>query len=318
MDIPNDGALFRRDAIARGLTDNDLRTQKRRGVIESVSRGLYLPTSALADMSRRDRHLLEVQGAVSRSSPEVVVSHQSAALLHGFEMWNPDLAIVHLSSTRARGGRKEPHRHLHADGLTPADITIVDGMRVTTAARTIADLARTESFEKAVCVGDSGLRRSLLAKQRVSDALETSSTRGRTAARRAIEFMDPRSETVGESRSRVYIHRHGLPAPELQVTLLDTYGRFLGRPDCLWEDEGVIGEFDGMVKYSKYLRPGERPGDAVAREKSREDQLRSFGWMVVRWTWADLSTRLAADRIERAMETARRMPAPTTIRRTLQ
>jgi hypothetical protein len=314
MDIPDDGALFRYDAIHRGITDNELRTDARRGDLTSVNRGLYVPTSALACLSVRDRHLLDVRATLQRSSSEVVVSHQSAALVHGFEMWSPDLRVVHVGSSRARSGQKTTRRHLHADGLTDEDITVVDGMRVTTPARTIADLARVLSFEKAVCVGDSGLRRSSVSTQDVTDALGRSSTRGRTAARRAVEFMNPLAETVGESRSRVYIHRHGLPIPELQVALLDPHGRFLGRPDCLWEDEGVIGEFDGMVKYSKYLRNGETPGDAVEREKRREDELRSYGWMVVRWTWADLATPRAAIRIARAIETARTMPRPTTVR----
>jgi hypothetical protein len=43
------------------------------------------------------------------------------------------------------------------------------------------------------------------------------------------------------------------------------------------------------VKYGKFLKPGEEPGDAVIAEKRREDALRAEGLRVVRWTWTDLS-----------------------------
>jgi len=44
------------------------------------------------------------------------------------------------------------------------------------------------------------------------------------------------------------------------------------------------------VKYQKYLRPGEDAGDAVFREKRREDAIRRVtGWRVIRLSWADLA-----------------------------
>ena len=48
--------------------------------------------------------------------------------------------------------------------------------------------------------------------------------------------------------------------------------------------------FDGRVKYSKLLRPGEGAEDAVYREKLREDALRDQGWQMARWGWDDLKT----------------------------
>ena len=50
----------------------------------------------------------------------------------------------------------------------------------------------------------------------------------------------------------------------------------------------LLGEFDGAVKYGRLLRPGESPGDAVVREKRREDGLRELGFDMIRWGWSDL------------------------------
>ena len=49
-------------------------------------------------------------------------------------------------------------------------------------------------------------------------------------------------------------------------------------------------EFDGMVKYEKLLRPGERTADVVVRERNRERQVESMtGWVCVRIDWSDLA-----------------------------
>jgi hypothetical protein len=76
----------------------------------------------------------------------------------------------------------------------------------------------------------------------------------------------------------------------------------LGRTDFAWEEHRLVGDFDGRITYGRLLRPGEDAGDAVFREKVREDAIRDEDWGVVRWTWADLRRpdRLAA-RVRRRM-----------------
>jgi len=59
--------------------------------------------------------------------------------------------------------------------------------------------------------------------------------------------------------------------------------------DFGWPAAGVVGEFDGRVKYSRLVGPGLTPGEVVFREKRREDALRAAGMAVVRWTWEELT-----------------------------
>ena len=136
--------------------------------------------------------------------------------------------------------------------------------------------------------------------------LEIAGTPGSRAAARAVRFADGRSESVGESRSRVLLHRLGLPPSDIQFRVTTPGGEFVARTDFVWADERLVGEFDGRIKYGRLLRPGQDPGDAVYEEKQREDAIRDEGLSVIRWTWADLQRpdRLGA-RVGRALARGR-------------
>ncbi|MCW2785632.1 MAG: hypothetical protein JWP74_2149 [Marmoricola sp.] len=102
-----------------------------------------------------------------------------------------------------------------------------------------------------------------------------------------------------------------LPEPVLQFEVHDDNGALVGRSDFGWPGYGLLGEFDGMQKYGRLLRPGESPGEALTREKVREDALRSItGFMMVRIIWPDLFTRaVTGARIRAALSRSRRFVA---------
>jgi hypothetical protein len=113
-----------------------------------------------------------------------------------------------------------------------------------------------------------------------------------------LRLADKRAESVGESRARFLYWSQGLPRPEVQFHVYDRRGRQLGISDLAWPAHKMLFEFDGRVKYGRLLEPGQEPGDAVFKEKLREDALRrETGWAMERATWSDLS---------RPAETARR------------
>jgi hypothetical protein len=74
-----------------------------------------------------------------------------------------------------------------------------------------------------------------------------------------------------------------VPSPDLQPRVHRRDGTVIGRADFGWETFRTLGEFDGRVKYGRLLRTGQEPGDAVFREKRREDELRDHRWEVARW-----------------------------------
>jgi hypothetical protein len=154
---------------------------------------------------------------------------------------------------------------------------------------------------------DAALHRGLLSHQFLRARLfDIAGTPGSRSAARAIGFADGRSESVGESRSRVILHRWKLPPSALQLEVQAAAGGFVGRCDFAWEEQRLVGEFDGRIKYGRLLRPGQEAGDAVFEEKRREDAIREEDWGVIRWVWSDLQVphRLAT-RVRRALERRR-------------
>jgi hypothetical protein len=114
-----------------------------------------------------------------------------------------------------------------------------------------------------------------------------------------VAFAEGRSESPGESRSRVRMRLSGLPAPELQMPIPTRLGVYYA--DFGWPRYRAVGEFDGLVKYGRLLRPGHDAGEAVVAEKRREDAIRDEDWRVARWTWSELEPfDVVARRIERS------------------
>ena len=181
-------------------------------------------------------------------------------------------------------------------------VVLVRGVLTTSVTRTIVDVARTVPFECAVIMADMALRTGGTARADLEECLgRMGPVPGSRAAARVIAFADPLSESVGESRSRVLMHRLRMPKPDLQVRVLRRDGSAIGRCDFGWEDRRTVGEFDGRVKYGRLLRPGQEPGDVVFEEKRREDELRDHRWQVARWTWDDLDhPRAVEQRIRRS------------------
>lgn len=91
---------------------------------------------------------------------------------------------------------------------------------------------------------------------------------------------------------RYLMWEYHLPEPTLQFAVTDRAGNLVGISDFAWEEQRLLGEFDGKLKYSQYLRVGETPADSVVREKLREDRMReTTGFSMVRFIWPDLYSR---------------------------
>ena len=274
-----------RDLRQSGFVAGDLATLRRRGRLEHLRRGAY---ATRAPVSADDAHRLLVAATVRLLGPDAVVSHTSAALLHGLPWWAETPGCVHVTRSQPSGGRRDPLVHVHPALLQPFDQTAIGSIAVTSLARTTADCLRALPYRRAVAVGDAALRLGL-DRDDLTEQLGRAARRvGVSQARRAAAFLDARAESVGESYSRVLIHDLRLPPPEPQVEVRDGAGRLVGRCDFGWSQFRTLGEFDGRVKYGRLLKEGQEAGDVVFDEKVREDELRSLGNEVVRWVAADL------------------------------
>ena len=165
---------------------------------------------------------------------------------------------------------------------------------------TVTDLARTLPHGEALALADAAVRPSagadgraavgvaLCTRQELLDRARDGITcRNGWAGYLVAEEADPLAESLGESVARSLMLRLGAPRPVLQATHRDAAG-LIGRSDFWWPEYGILGEFDGRVKYRADNPSGRRPEDVLYLEKLREDRLRRIVHRVVRFGWNDL------------------------------
>lgn len=295
-----DNVILSRTFTQRGYSRDEVARMLARGELVHLRRGAYARATGQI-LDERDEHRRLIIATLPQVSPRSVVSHASAAALHQLPVWKSALDRVHLTRDRLNGGRRDRIVHLHSTPISPDEIIELDGLRVTSLSRTVIDVARSLPYEQSVCIGDAALAAGLGTIELESALKHASYRPGVASARRVSAFLDGRSESPGESLSRISLAQAGIAPSELQYAVRTSTSVLVGRSDFCWPEHRTLGEFDGKVKYGRLLKPGQEPGDVVFDEKIREDALRDLGWQVVRWTWADLSRpHIIVDRLQRA------------------
>jgi hypothetical protein len=302
-----DDIWMARELLSRGFDHGDLARLRRTGELLQVRRGAYerVPADPSPTLSIEQAHRRQIAATAPQLEAGAVISHASAAVLHGLPVWGAAVERVHVTRSRSYGAKRRHLVEVHCAPLTETDLTVHDGVLVTSVQRTVIDLARSLPFEQAVAAGDHALRLGATAAELEACIAGMPRWPHVRQARRVLAFLDIRSESVGESVSRVRIRDDGLPDPELQREIRNGVGVLVARVDFCWDEQQTIGEFDGRVKYGRLLPPGQAIEDAIYAEKIREDALRDQGWRVVRWTWADLyAPGRLRDRLDRAFRGA--------------
>ena len=274
------------ELLRDGWSSAELHRMSRSGEVQRIRRGAY-EWEPSRSLERRDEHRRLIAATLRQTSVDAAISHMSAAVLHGLPIWNDQLGRVHLTRNQGGGGKIRRYVHLHVAPLKDVDVREIEGQPVTTLARTVLDLLRTLTMERSIPIGDAALRLGLTLEELAEVAARCIGWRGMLQARRAMNFLDARSESAGESYSRVVLDRIGIPPPRLQYGVWHR-GILIGRADFCWPEFRTLGEFDGKQKYVGLLRPGQTTADAVFQEKRREDALRDLGWQIARWLWEDL------------------------------
>jgi hypothetical protein len=284
------GVLRASDAFAAGLTHDALRHAVSSGRLERLKKGIY----RIADHP----WLWESQlwAALFDAGPGAVVSHRSAARLHGMYHYVTTAAVevtrVACMSHRMSLGR------LHQTLSLPAEhITEINGFPVTTLARTCFDLAGDPDADikgKAWCEeahyrrirrawNDALARRGLTFFVQVS-VLAALGKRGRSGtalSRRILGGWGPDyvpSESDAEDLYAELIDAHGLPDGARQVAFYDDDG-FIGRVDRYYADVGVIVEIDS--------RWHDGPDDKSS-DKIRDERLTALGYAVKRIYYGEM------------------------------
>ena len=262
-------------AMAReaGITDKQLR---RRDVVR-LSRDTYLPRAAAHDLPAR------IAAVLLTAPPAAVVSHVTAAALGGVALpLQPEDRRIHLTVSTGSAVRARQDRSIHRSPLLDGDVTRQRGFPTTTPARTWRDLACVLEPPALLAATDQLLGMGCTILDLRTQLARRPSGRGSARARSVLPVADPRAESPMESVLRWLLHVAALPRPVLQHDVLDAGGRFIGRADLAWPDRKVLVEFDGDIH---------RERDVFVNDLRRQNQLVPEGWVVLRFTSADVLGR---------------------------
>lgn len=216
--------------------------------------------------------------AVLACGPDAVLSHRAAAALWGLRnsSGGPIDVTAPIKTRSGRGIRR------HSASLPADEVTVTDGIPVTTVPRTLFDLA---AVLPATAV-ESALRQSeyLQLTDRLSLPHLLDRYPGRRGARAVRECLARRAETAGRTRSPLeerfltFLDKHSLPRPRLNDWIVLGDRRF--QVDCHWPGTGQIVELDGWQGHGTQL--------AFRDDRARDRILRAAGYGVTRLTWAQL------------------------------
>jgi hypothetical protein len=287
-----------------GLSPRAVRSRVGTGRLTRIHRGVY--AVGHARLTLRGHWM----AAVLAYGPRAVLSHRSAAALHGIRPDNRPKTDVTLPS---RSARSRPGIDVHASTtLIDADVTTIDAIPCTSLARTLLDLAEEvdrQAWERAVGQADV---------LRVFDLVAVEEVLSRAGGRRGAgvlklvlaEYGGPAlTDRELEARFFALCRAAGLPKPGVNVWItLD--GGVAYKADFLWGAERLIVETDGWGSH----------GTRRAFENDR--RLSIAGWTVVRFTWRDVErepqevtetlARLWASRRPHSASLASAAPCPRT------
>ena len=276
------GAVARWQLLRRGLTDAEIRSRIARGSLRPVHQGVYLvgPTNA--------PFALEAAAALA-FNPPAVVSHRSAARLHRILPFSPS---ADRWVTTPRGDSRRPGLVVRGGVLDPRDVTAVERIPVTTAARAILDCAPIVEDEQleAMCAEAHAL--GLAKAPALREQLERNpGRRGTARLRKLLDRPAPPRRTKRELERRLLrlVLSSSLPDPETNVWVGPK------NVDMLWRAERVVVEGDSYTFHS-HARPW-------ARDIGKSNELQLQGYLVLRFTWFDVTERPAwvIDKIARAL-----------------
>jgi very-short-patch-repair endonuclease len=293
------GVVTRTQLTKLGLGRGAIELRLRRGWLQPVHRGVY------AVGHRALRGEAWWMAAVLAAGRGAALSYRSAAGLWAIRQSAG--RRVEVSVPRHR--RSTPRLELHVVGMEPDEVTVKDGIPVTTPARTLLDLGAVLTLGDLEYAFNQAEYRRLTSPTSLDDLLARyPGRRGTANLRRVLENHRKNGESVARSvlerKLVAVLDAYDLPRPEINRTTSH------GELDARWPEQRLIVECDGWAAH------GTRK--AFEDDRARDRALVVAGWRVVRITWRQLTTE--PDTIARQLEAllatdSQRTPnAPSTSR----
>lgn len=245
-----------------------------------LARGIHLPYE-LHNFDDRCRALLRI------NPDDTIVEGTSAARLQ--RLWLPSEPDVPEFATaeagraaRAMRRSRRPEFKVRRRQIPLAHQVIVDGIPMTSLARTWHDLATQLSLPDLVAAGDRALQLGTTEDELWDMARQLAGQRGVRAARYALGFLNARSASRPESHLRFAVEEAGLSCFNVNVAIRDRYGQWLAEPDLSCEDARIALEYQG-ADHASIVR--------MRRDITRETDLRRNEWLTLYYGPAEVFGR---------------------------
>ena len=152
------------------------------------------------------------------------------------------------------------------------------GLPTTSALRTVVDLGGKDPLTEGVVAADQFLHAGLVTIGELRAYIAGHpGAKGIARLRRVVDLAEPKSASPMETRLRMLLVLARLPRPEVQVSIYDRKGRFLGRPDLLYRNQCLAIEYDGG-----------NHRDRLVDDNRRQNGLVGAGYRLLRFTAADV------------------------------
>jgi very-short-patch-repair endonuclease len=273
------GVVSREQLFARRFTRHAIETRLARRRLHRIHRGVYAVGHTRLTVRAR------WMAAVLACGTDAALSHQDAAALHGLlKIGSGDIHVTALKGHSIDGICCHCVR-----AIRPADVSKIDGIRVTTLPRTLLDLAEaTDRSDFAAALKQAQHEDTL-------DLRALTATMARNHGRRGVKALRDLTEEPGWTQSELerrfvaLTRAHGLPRP---LTNQYVEGELV---DAYWPDHRLIVEVDGWRTHKTRA--------AFEADRVRDAKLVAAGYRVLRITYRRLrdDPRGVADDLRRAL-----------------
>ena len=265
------GRVARRQLLRAGISSKMIRTRVSGGLLYPLHCGVYAVGHPGAV------GLGAETAALLAAGERAVLSHDTAAALWNLRPRLVGAAAVHLSVPVGGCPRRSGICAHRTRTLLSRDVGVRAGLPVTSAARTLVDIAGALRPRERELALDEGLRNRILNRDQVADAIARAGNRTGTKALKEL-LRDGRNTTVTRSEAEeaflALVRDAGLPDPEVNAWLRGLM------VDFLWRRERIVVEVDGYAFHGSRRR--------FEDDRARDAKLAAAGYQVLRVTWLQM------------------------------
>lgn len=272
------GVVARKQLLERGIPSHAIDGLVRAGRLRVLRRGLYqigpLPVGRASEAAAA-----LACGCAAR------ISHLSAGTLHRLlEVTRENRSLrdgnpqVEVTMPRGRRRRIDGVRIHYVRDLLADEVTTLDGIPITTPARTLLDLGECLPAREVEQALAKALRMGLVTREDMHRMVTRHPRhRGAPVLRQLLEADEEPSFTRSEAEEKLLeiTRSAGLPRPALNVKVLSY------EVDFLWRSARLVAEVDGYAFHSS--------ARSFATDRQRDAELTAAGYRVLRFTWVDLT-----------------------------